>query len=558
MKEVDFFKRYKYDRTKDRIGGGGFGNVYKVFDSIENETVALKIAEVKPGQENLSLKKEVELASTLERHVNIARYTACYRFDMPNGLFDFGLLQYYPLGNLSQLVKRKQLPIIEKESIAKAIIAGIHHLHSNHIVHRDLKSANILIAQGYQGEYVPKIADFGLSKQFTEKENSWFSNSFAGGSLHYVAPEQLEGKPLRKNVDLWSLGVILYELFVGDIPFKASNDDGSESARAEIVSNIQTINIPTAINNVPKAWQDIIRRCLVLDPNHRAKSIEELMSQEEEKVKDTIIDPPSPHPPSPLPPQSSSTSKWIYYLLGGMVLVLAVGLYFTNKETPEWKLQKRIISEISSNMVRVEGGTFMMGCTDEQGQDCASDEYPAHEEEVRTFSISKYEVTQAQYQALMWYNPSDHVNCDRCPIENVSWYDALEFIKKLNELSGEKYRLPTAVEWEYAARGGKKSNSYKYSGSNDINKVAWYYDNSGGKTHEVGGKDSNELDLHDMSGNVWECCSDKYSENYNSPRNLKIRGGSWIHSHQSCRVASNYYYYFLDRSFNIGFRLCRT
>jgi len=277
MTQGEFFNRYKYDRTKDRIGGGGFGNVYKVFDTIENETVALKIAEVKQGQESLSLLKEVELASSLKRHVNIARYTACHRFDLPNGHFDFGILQYYPLGNLSQLVKSKKLKYGEKEQIAKGVISGIQHLHSNNIVHRDLKSANILIAEGYHGEYVPKIADFGLSKQVAQNENSYFSNSFAGGSLLYVAPEQLEGKELRKNVDLWSLGVVLYELFVGETPFRANVDDGSETARAEIIQKIRSASIPLIVSNIPEPWQEVIKVCLVVDPAKRVKSVEDVM-----------------------------------------------------------------------------------------------------------------------------------------------------------------------------------------------------------------------------------------------------------------------------------------
>jgi sulfatase modifying factor 1 len=126
---------------------------------------------------------------------------------------------------------------------------------------------------------------------------------------------------------------------------------------------------------------------------------------------------------------------------------------------------------------------FTMGSTYEQGQIFYDNEYPAHEEEVRTFYISKNEVTQEQYKAIMWNNPSNHKNCSRCPVEEVSWYDAQEFIKKLNELSGETYRLPSSVEWEYAARGGQKSRGYKYSGSNEIDEVAWYDGNSGQKTH---------------------------------------------------------------------------
>jgi len=335
MTQEQFFARYRYDRIKDRIGSGGFGNVFKAFDTRESETVALKIAEVKPGLESLSLQKEVELASSLERHVNIARYSACYRFDLPNGLFDFGILQYYPLGNLSQLVKSKKLSEAEKEKIVNGIISGIQHLHSNNVVHRDLKSANILIAEGYQGEYVTKIADFGLSKQFTENEKSYFSNSFAGGSLLYVAPEQLEGKELRKNVDLWSLGVVLYELFVGETPFKASVDDGSETARAEIISKIKNASIPAAISTIPSKWQEVIRGCLVTDPTKRIKSIEDVMSKVgmaggstlETDIEDKEPPRPKPKPtpqPKPVPnPTPASVSKWIYYLIGGIALTVA-------------------------------------------------------------------------------------------------------------------------------------------------------------------------------------------------------------------------------------------
>jgi len=361
MTQEQFFARYKYDRIKDRIGGGGFGNVYKAFDTRESETVALKIAEVKPGLESLSLQKEVELASSLERHVNIAKYSACYRFDLPNGLFDFGILQYYPLGNLSQLVKSKKLSEAEKENIANGIISGIQHLHGNNVVHRDLKSANILMAEGYQGEYVPKIADFGLSKQFTENEKSYFSNSFAGGSLLYVAPEQLEGKELRKNVDLWSLGVVLYELFVGETPFKASVDDGSETARAEIISKIKNASIPAAISTIPSKWQEVIRGCLVTDPTKRTKSIEDVMSKvgmAGVSTSKTDIDdkePPKPKPtPNPQPKPNpnttpSSVSKWIYYLIGGIVIsvVAMMGLRSCGGGT-----------DISTNLIVYEEGNL--------------------------------------------------------------------------------------------------------------------------------------------------------------------------------------------------------
>jgi formylglycine-generating enzyme len=229
-----------------------------------------------------------------------------------------------------------------------------------------------------------------------------------------------------------------------------------------------------------------------------------------------------------------------------------------------------IIQSIADNMVLIHGGIFTMGCTGEQGSDCGSDEKPAHIVTLNSYYLSKYEVTQAQWRAVMGSNHSYFSNCDNCPVERVSWDDIQGFIKKLNQQSGKIYRLPTEAEWEFAARGGNKSRGYQYSGSNDIDSVAWYNGNSGRKTHPVGQKQSNELGLYDMSGNVWEWCSDKYGEDYYSsspstnPRgpsngeNRVIRGGSWYIYNWYCRVS----YRFMDTpdigKFYYGFRLARN
>jgi len=152
-------------------------------------------------------------------------------------------------------------------------------------------------------------------------------------------------------------------------------------------------------------------------------------------------------------------------------------------------------------MVFVEGGTFMMGATSEQESDAFDWEKPAHRVTLSDFYIGKYEVTQAQWKAVMGSNPS-YFKGDNLPVERVSWGDCQEFIRKLNERTGLTFRLPTEAEWDYAARGGNRSRGYKYSGSDDPDEVAWYWDNSGIKTHPVGQKRANELGLYDMSGNV--------------------------------------------------------
>ena len=215
-------------------------------------------------------------------------------------------------------------------------------------------------------------------------------------------------------------------------------------------------------------------------------------------------------------------------------------------------------------MVYVKGGTFTMGATAEQGSDVNDIEKPTHSVTLSDFYIGKYEVTQAQWKAIMGTTPS-YFKGDNLPVEQVSWNDIQEFIQKLNAQTGKKFRLPTEAEWEYAARGGNKSKGYKYSGSNNIDEVAWYYDNSSNTTHPVGQKTPNELGIYDMSGNVWEWCQDWYgdysSEAQTNPTgpssgsNRVLRGGSWFNGARSCRVSYRYGGTPDRRSYDLGFRL---
>ena len=191
---------------------------------------------------------------------------------------------------------------------------------------------------------------------------------------------------------------------------------------------------------------------------------------------------------------------------------------------------------ISIEMVRVEAGTFTMGATPEM-KTLSDSSKPAHQVTLTNdYYLGKYEVTQALWQAVMGNNPSEFKGRD-LPVENVSWYDCQTFISKLNAMTGRKFRMPTEAEWEFAARGGNKSRGYLYSGSNTLSDVAWYNDNSGGKTHTVGTKQPNELGIYDMSGNVCEWCHDWDYEYNNSPQVNPIgatdgsyrlnRGGCW-------------------------------
>ncbi|MCH5318491.1 MAG: SUMF1/EgtB/PvdO family nonheme iron enzyme [Paramuribaculum sp.] len=214
------------------------------------------------------------------------------------------------------------------------------------------------------------------------------------------------------------------------------------------------------------------------------------------------------------------------------------------------------VNGVTFEMVAVRGGSFMMG-----SNEGFPGEKPVHQETVRDFMIGKTEVTQELWRAVMGSNPS-YFSGDRKPVEQVLWTDCIEFINRLNHLTGENFRLPTEAEWEYAARGGNKSRNYKYSGSDDLYLVGWFVDNSDDHTHDVGTLQANELGIYDMSGNVLEWTVDQWSADYdyNTPRDSSIRvqrGGLYFDDPIVCRVAcrqgdtSSFTYFTLG----LGFRL---
>ena len=226
--------------------------------------------------------------------------------------------------------------------------------------------------------------------------------------------------------------------------------------------------------------------------------------------------------------------------------------------------QTFIVKGVSFKMVGVEGSIFTMGATSEQ-RSVRHDERPIHLVTLSDFSIGETEVTQELWQAVMGSNPSRFEGTN-LPVESVSWNDCQEFIRKLNQLTGKNFRLPTEAEWEYAARGGKESMGYMYAGSDTLNNVACRYDyRSSDKTHPVKQKQPNELGLYDMSGNIWEWCQDWYGSYSNNAQtnptgstsgsNRVIRGGSWDLEDKYCRVSIRGYWSPKDRHYSLGLRL---
>ena len=238
----------------------------------------------------------------------------------------------------------------------------------------------------------------------------------------------------------------------------------------------------------------------------------------------------------------------------GVAVILAISLQVARGQIPDFE------------MVLVEGGTFRMGSAIG-----VTDEQPAHEVSLDDFYIGRFEVTQQQWRMVLRDDTTVFYfeGCAGCPAERISWYNVEEFLKKLNQKTKLNYRLPTEAEWEFAARGGLKSQGFRYSGSNSEMAVSWNVENSKSATHPVGLKKPNELGIYDMTGNVAEWCGDWYSANwYRLPgrdnptgpaagKYRVIRGGSWFYDRSGLRVADRESANPSYRYGYVGFRLCR-
>lgn len=235
--------------------------------------------------------------------------------------------------------------------------------------------------------------------------------------------------------------------------------------------------------------------------------------------------------------------------------------------------QKTVVRNLVANLVRVEGGSFQMGAqrtnpqADNYDTEARDNENPVHEVTLSNYYIGKFEITQREWRTIMgdeldW--PEQYGRGDDFPAYNVSRTEALRFMEKLSAMTRLPFRLPTEAQWEFAAQGGNRSLHLRYSGSNNADEVAWHKENANGSLHPVGGKQPNELGLHDMSGNLWEWCSDTYGQYPSTPQTdpladfgslFVLRGGAWTYFPTYCRVTCRDSYSGDDASVSVGFRV---
>ena len=479
-----------------------------------------------------------------------ANGTACYVMEFLDG------------GSLADYVKKQgALSVGAAKKILKPVADAVAFLHSNRITHLDIKPGNIMFRSN--GE--PVLIDFGLAKHYDRRGNATTTVRTLAYSAGFSPAEQYVGlKQFSPQSDVYALAATFANMLTGKTPPEAidlefSLNDWSvclpEEVRPAVVHAMAYSRKDRTLSVC-----DFVKELYGNEPSVVEKPVSQLAAEPTVESKTEVIG-----------EGKKSTKKW--WIIAACVLeavAAVVGIvcdkFLSVGEDMEQKTEQKTesapqlvavegsqtftVNGVKFTMVPVEGGTFTMGATSEQGSDAWDEEKPAHKVTLSDYYIGQTEVTQALWEAVMGSNPSDSKG-DNLPVEQVSWDDCQVFIQNLNQLTGKQFRLPTEAEWEYAARGGRKSRGYKYAGGNDIGLVAWYEDNSGNETHPVATKQANELGIYDMSGNVWEWCSDWYdgyqSSSQSDPQRPSLgscrvnRGGSCYCNAGDCRVSYRFF-----------------
>ena len=511
-------------------------------------------------------RREAENLAKLD-HPNIIRVydvfdengTTYYSMEYVEGItLDAYIQQHHPL------------PEADAVAILGRVCSALSFMHSQRMLHLDLKPKNIMCST--KGEVF--LIDFGLSKQFGVNGEPESSTTIGAGTPGYAPLEQanpIKDDTFPATLDIYALGATMYKTLTGQRP-PVATDVLNEGFPLEPL--VQHHRSPSLIKAIARCMspmkKDRYQTVADLLRAYPALAAEDEKTEIKEDIEATILNNNTGRQIN----LSHCTNKQCGKVIPSdaqFCPYCRTAVATPVKSAAANKLDITV-NGITFTMVRVEGDTFMMGATAEQ-TGAYYFEKPAHQVTLSPYYIGQTEVTQALWKAVMGETPTTDDDQwgpeiglgDNYPAYNISYNDVLSFISKLNSLTGRTFRMPTEAEWEYAARGGNKSKGYLYSGGNTIGDVAWYGDNSGSQTHPVAQKAANELGLYDMSGNVYEWCSDWYgsysSSSQTNPKGPRtgsgrvMRGGGWNSDATRCRVAFRGMVSPSSRYSNFGVRL---
>ncbi|NBU97411.1 MAG: hypothetical protein EBS19_04195 [Spirochaetia bacterium] len=457
------------------------------------------------------------------------------------------IMSYLERGSLEDLLlKEKKLSVDSALNLVSKLLSALSEVHKKGIIHRDLKPSNVLLDES--GE--PILIDFGIAR-VDEVGGAKTRTGFSIGTPQYMSPEQLDAKPINLTTDLYSMGIMLFELITGKPPF-----EGSLSSLVTQHNTAKLPNVSGKIENskLAESIQVVLQKACAKEPSARYSSAKEMRGAVEGLIQ-------AKSKPNPEWEKMEAEHKKRMEELRKKEEELQARERVVVQERKVDVVANPITSKTYTNTFGMEfilmpAGEFMMGAVP-QDKNASDDEEPQHKVRItKPFYMGKYPVTQEEWEKLMGNNPSKFKQAGkRAPVETVSWNDCQEFIKKLNQKEGLTYRLPTEAEWEYSARGGGSGGSTIYTYGDDASKLgdyAWYDGNSGSTTHPVGQKKPNSLGLYDIIGNVWEWCGDWYDGEYykNNPNEdpkgadkgeyRVLRGGSWRSYAGRCRLSNRY------------------
>jgi serine/threonine protein kinase len=524
------------------LGRGGMAIVYLAEHQLLHNKVAIKVLNDDYVRNSNIRNRFLSEARNMARmaHTNIIKVTDL----IEEGDTVAFVMEYIEGETLKDYLERKgKLGDNEIKSIFSQMLDAVGYVHEQKLVHRDIKPSNFMITPSGK----VKLMDFGIAKN-TDSSSAEYTQTGTGvqmGTPMYMSPEQIKStKAVTSSTDIYSLGVLLWQMVAGRKPYNQE-----ELSVPEIQVSILKAELP---KTGQKTWDLLIQKATAKEAEKRyvsCHSFKEAISNSHNGPSDhTVVD----------APDFEQT--------------------VVEKQRPAVKTDAHGIE-----FIWVEGGTFEMGSP--QNQVNRENDEIQHRVTLDGYYMAKYPVTQAQWVKVMGSNPAYfQANGSDCPVERASWKDCQQFIEKINQQLGCNYRLPTEAEWEFAARGGIKSKGYKYSGSDNIDEVAWYAGNRCVEiekstfigllkkmekqylgTHPVGKKKSNELGIYDMSGNVWEWCADWYGDyptaaqtNPQGPlsgSNRVFRGGGWHSDALHCRSADRFSITPVNRYNFVGFRL---